>query len=152
MIAQGYGQILAVSPDGTRLVTDRDAGAQPFAAGPRSQEVVVWDLTTGRELFQLRGGFAGGPAAPLQATFSPDGRRIATCSATRVGTTYSAGHSLPKDAEVKLWDAATGDELGCLARDVDATLLSFSPDGHRLIACGPSSIRVWDATPLPEKQ
>src|SRR5262245_46731035 len=131
MIAQGYCQMLAISPDGTRLVTDRGVGAEPFSKGPRAQEVVVWDLTTGRELFQLRGSFAGF-TNDLQATFSPDGLRIATCSATRV---RFGGRGIPKNAEVKLWDAATGDELGCLARDVDATLLSFSPDGHRLIAC-----------------
>jgi WD40 repeat protein len=67
--------------------------------------------------------------------FSPDGRRIVSCSA---------------DQNVKLWDASAGQEIRTLhqpdERDVlFQSIVSFSPDGKRIIGCLYSAILVWDA-------
>src|SRR5262249_25424644 len=97
---------------------------------------VVWDVEEGKELYRLEGH-----SRPVSAfAFSPDGRRIA--SAVRRG----------KNAEVKLWDAATGREMLSLKAEHDSTLaalgLSFSQDGHRLTLSGNGQpIATWDATP-----
>jgi tetratricopeptide (TPR) repeat protein len=69
------------------------------------------------------------------ATFSPDGRRLATAS---------------DDFTIKLWDTATGGEVFTL-RGHTATVMSlaFSPDGNRIASGGlDHTARVWDATPL----
>jgi WD40 repeat protein/DNA-binding SARP family transcriptional activator len=67
----------------------------------------------------------------FDATFSPDGTRIATAS--REGT-------------AKVWDAATGEELLTLPRHTSIVLaVAFSPDGTRLATASPDYMaRVWD--------
>ncbi len=105
-----------VSPDGKRLAS----------AGSDSQ-TVVWDASTGRELFRL----TGHSHSVNTVRFSRDGRLIATGSA---------------DDLVKLRDAATGRELLTLyGHTRDVTALAFSPDGKRIATAGKDrTIRLWD--------
>jgi WD40 repeat protein len=88
----------------------------------------VWDAQTGKELFIIQGG---------GAAFSPDGSRLA-----------SAGGEW-----LKVWNTQTGEELLTLKVHTGGVgNVVFSPDGHRLAGVGwDGSVRIWDATPLPEK-
>jgi WD40 repeat protein/serine/threonine protein kinase len=74
-------------------------------------------------------------AAVLCATFSPDGRRIA---------------SSDQDGWVKLWDGKTGENvLRFRAHQEHARSVAFSPDGRRLAtASWDGTIKVWDAQAL----
>jgi WD40 repeat protein len=66
--------------------------------------------------------------------FSPDGKRL-------------AGVGLGRGSELRVWDAATGQELFS-AREATSMLrgVAFSPDGKRLAAWGGGGlIRLWDA-------
>jgi WD40 repeat protein len=73
--------------------------------------------------------------------FNPDGRRLATAS---------------HDRTVKLWDAATGQEILTLKGHAgEVAALAFSRDGLHLASAGMDHmIRIWDAAPLapPKKE
>ena len=75
-----------------------------------------------------------GHGAPVHCVaFSPDGDRLATGS---------------EDNTVKLWDAATGEEIMTLRGHSDTvSCVAFSPDGDRL-ATGSwdNTAKLWDGT------
>ena len=110
------------------------------AGGPsRSKEyatsaVVIRDATTGRVVHTL----TGHSADVVSATFSPDGRRLATAS---------------YDRTIKLWDTATGQDVFTLrGHTAGVVSLAFSPDGNLLVSGGiDNTARVWNATPLPSR-
>ncbi|HTU17808.1 MAG TPA: protein kinase, partial [Gemmataceae bacterium] len=116
---------VSFSPDGRRL------------ASVMSHSVSVWDAATGQELLTIKGSTRIKASMTLIDTvwgvsFSPDGRRLA----------LSGG-----DGRVRVWDAATGQELLTLKGHTDAVFgVSFSPDGRRLASAGEDrTVRVWDA-------
>jgi WD40 repeat protein len=131
--------VLAFSPDGSRLAVGAGVEAKRFLT---ATQVKVLDVATGRELAVMQGG-----ARPVKdLTFSPDGTRVAAS----VGARDARG--LQVDAELWVWDAATGKKLLDIHRSratVDS--LTFSPDGTRLAGCetphlgkDPPQRRVWD--------
>jgi hypothetical protein len=73
--------------------------------------------------------------------FSPDGKRIA-----------SGGH----DKLIKLWDAEKGTEIGSLSgpRNSSIGMVSFSPDGQRILSIAANVAEVWNvdqAKPIPKQ-
>jgi WD40 repeat protein len=70
--------------------------------------------------------------AVMALAYSPDGRRLASASV---------------DHTVRLWDAASGEELGGLRGHQDCvTAVAFSPDGRRLASASrDDTVRLWDA-------
>jgi WD40 repeat protein len=119
---------LVFSPDGKTLATATGA----------DRAIYLWDLDARAVRCALVGhgdGQFGGVA------FSPGGRRVAT----------AVGH------EVKLWDAATGQEVLTLPlpelapnRPSGVRALAFSPDGRTLqAAIHDGTCIAWDAPPVP---
>jgi WD40 repeat protein len=150
---------IALSPDGKRLA----------AVGRDKDTLQVWDAATGEELRTMKSP----KGAAYSIAFSPDGTRLTTAGGgyglvqvwdavggkvlltietdfnvadvafSPDGTRLAAGGM----TGLKLWDAATGQELASLptrARMVNS--VAFSPDG-KLLAAGGSWDRqaeVWD--------
>jgi len=119
------GQVVSArfSPDGRRVLTTSYRSTTNASNADNTTE--IWDARTGRGVAVLRG-------VGTSATFSPDGRLVATGDA-------SGG--------VRLWDARTGWPAGTLKghtafiRDVQ-----FSPDGRLVVtASSDATARVWDA-------
>lgn len=131
-------QAPAFSPDGRLLVTSTsrlaDPGVPESAAPAGTQgSTCVWDALTGQPLTTLlRHG-----AAVRYAAFSPDSRRLLTCS---------------EDRTARIWDARSGQALTPPMRHPNRVSHGeFSPDGGRVVtACSASSraalgARVWSA-------
>lgn len=134
---EGFGsprnKIVVLSPNGQWL-----AAGHAF----HSSTIKVWDVNRPeRELYAL----AGHGAPILGIAFSPDSRRIATC--TRLG--YLTGEA---GGETKLWDTETGQEL--LTLPGAARNIVFSANGTGLIAesgdtlSGDIRVQRWDASRL----
>lgn len=112
---------LAISPDGTRLVTGAD-----------DNTAVIWDANDGSALATLKGH----KDSVWQVAFSPDGRRLATASG---------------DETVAVWDVATATRLYSLTgHRAQVQGVSFSPDGELLISGSwDGDVGVW-STALSE--
>ncbi len=126
---------LAFSPDGGRLATVAFPTAPPGVAA----EVVLWEVSGGRELGRLA-------APPLVASlaFSPDGQRLAlAANEPRPGEQFSK--STP--AQLRLYDLNRKEELlRLLVSNGLVTALAFHPDGQTLAAVGYNTgeVRVVD--------
>jgi WD40 repeat protein len=153
---------VAFSPDGRRIASANSAEESIGpGGGVTPREIRVWDAATGAQLLALREGvipFFSFPLPVLSLAFSPDGRRLAAEGARATGQAALLGGMSRGD--IKVWDAATGQELLSLkGHTVGVWSLRFSPDGQRIVAgCGEGTsrnkfgeIKVWDAATGQEK-
>ena len=108
------------SPDGKQIVT---AGRNQVSAQPTP--ACVWNAETGEVIRELAGN------APRCATFSEDGRWIAT-----------GNH----DGVVRVYDAHTGNPIRTMLGHQDLiSAIAFDPSGERLATSGgDATVRVWD--------
>ena len=107
--------LLALSPDNKMLVA---------VAGDDSKLIIVWEVSTGRILHK----FSGHKMWPMALAFSPDSRTLAS-----------------SDGTVKLWNAATGQELLTLGWRVSSTDSYYvSPNGKWLASENNKAINLWD--------
>jgi WD40 repeat protein len=120
-----------------------DGEVETLATGGEDKTVKLWKvLPAGRRagdrawvvhqpVFTLRGH----TETVRALAFSSDGQRLATVSSNEAQT---AG-------EVKVWDAASGQELLTLRQN--GTEISFSPDGRWLAVGGPDGVTLYDGSP-----
>ncbi len=108
---------LAFSPTAPLLASTGPAG-----------DLLVWDLTAGREVRSLRTH----QGSILDVAFSPDGTTIATAGA---------------DHTIRLWDSTTGREKGAAltGHTAPVQVLAFGRDGRTLASAGDDhTVIVWD--------
>src|SRR5262249_39141561 len=106
--------------------------------------ITVRDAQTGQPTLTLKGH-----TVPIcSMAFSPDGQRLASGG----GGQKSGGVNVGDRAELKVWDAQTGQDLLSLpvANSTVIKCVAFSPDGKRLASAtgpltNPGEVKVWDA-------
>jgi WD40 repeat protein len=116
-------------PPGVPLAFSSD-GRLAVVAG---QALVVWDRAGGKERCRLE---SADPAADaMVAGFSADGSRLVSL----------------RNKYMRLWDTATGKELGRFYDDLGLVTVAVSPDGRRALSGGAldGTVRFWDLTNIP---
>lgn len=119
------------APDGRVLLTASDRIAQ------------LWDLETGRQIRR----FVGHTGPICVANFSPDGKWLLTGAGSGADP-----EGVSNDETVRLWDAATGDEIRRFEghRDFVRTA-NISPDGKRVFTVsGWHNGRLWNVASREE--
>src|SRR5262249_49195227 len=130
---------VALSPAGRNLAVGsfvREGYSDEGNQADRPGEVLLWDLTAGKELRRLRAHTGG----VTTMGFTPDGKTLATAGGF--------------DKTIILWDVAAGKERAILKRHTEPIRsLAVSPEGKTL-ASGDwkGTIKWWDVATGKERQ
>lgn len=117
-----FGEVFTASADPTARFVQSPSGALLCVTG---RLPALLDARSGERLTDL----AGQEGGVLEATWSADGKRLATAGA---------------DGTVLVWDAATLTPLA-LADGAIGARMAFSPDGSKLLTASPKGGTVIDA-------
>ena len=122
--AELHGTVISValSPDGTRLVTGGVYFPPTVEGGPGDiAEAILWDVATGEKLRIL----FERAASVTSVAFSPDSMQVFTSS-----------------NKAELWDAGTGVLLSTFASSGD--WVAFTLDGSQVLFGGSGGAGLWD--------
>ncbi|MEP6973525.1 MAG: WD40 repeat domain-containing protein, partial [Actinomycetota bacterium] len=104
------------SPDGTRLVV---------SAGHNGGDQIVWNIEEGR----------------VERTIHADDSGLFWADISNDGATLVTGG---QSSGVRLWDLATGDQMGSAFTIGAVNTVDLSPDGQTLVAAGRGQVIMWD--------
>jgi WD40 repeat protein len=121
-------QIPLHSPSSMKISAD---GRTLAVSSSDSPEIVLWDLTAGRQRLTL----SGHTAKVMQMAFAPDGHSLASATAT------------VSDSPIRIWNVATGRLRRRIANSgAGFQALAYSPDGSFVAGASPheKAVRIWD--------
>ncbi|MDR1635708.1 MAG: caspase family protein [Treponema sp.] len=130
---------VAFSPDGKTILS-----------ASADYSLKLWDAATGREIrtfsgrsFYDKSSTTGHSNNVNSAAFSPDGKTIVSGS----GSDYEVHGEFSRDNTLRLWNAATGQELRVLSGHSSFVLsVAFSPDGRTIVSgSADKTVKLWDA-------
>jgi WD40 repeat protein len=127
----------AYSPNGKQIVT---AGCERIDHSSCLEgSARIWDAATGQKVRTLNDHID----AVNSAAFSPDGKQIVTAGCDR-----KHWPSVCEEGSVRIWDAATGQEVRQLSGHTGVVLsVAYSPDGKQIVtASDDQTARIWDTT------
>lgn len=138
---------VAFSPDGTRIASSNECERGYRNSGnftDHENVLKLWDVASGQDLRT----FVGHEDNVNCVVFSPDGKLIASASGSRHHEDREDRDDSIRDNTVRLWDAASGENLHTLTGHKDAVnSVAFSPDGKQIAsATGYGEIKLWDTT------
>jgi WD40 repeat protein len=112
------------------------------------RDLVLTELIGGKQVCKLRPARPAEESQPADAdileapfAFSPDGKTLATNSSRQ---RHEGQRYWRDNYALRLFDAATGDELRRIPLDRWCGAIAISPDGKRLAAAGLQAVRMWD--------
>jgi WD40 repeat protein len=112
---------------------------QILASASRDGTIILWNSTTGQPVSSL---LQGHPGSVWRVAFSPDGQTLASAGCAQV-----TAHGNCEQGEIRLWDVATGRQLGqsFVGHQDVAWAIAFSPDGNKLASSSrDGTIILWD--------
>ncbi len=130
--SQTWVVAVAFSPDGNLL-----------ACRGENSGIGLWQVATGKQIRRFGMGplkiplsRTGSDTWAFRVAFSPDGKTLAAASGDLTG----------QDSEIRLWEVATGKELGRFGGHKGAVrAFAFAPDGKTLASGGADrTVRLWE--------
>jgi eukaryotic-like serine/threonine-protein kinase len=142
---------LAFSPDGGRIALAGVVSEQPNQAGGKSEQLIVWDTATGKDVLTVAD-------TGRSVAFSPDGKCLATSSCILMKNPATKGWMGPITDGIRILDARTGAVIKKFAPwrlhrgggrtwqvNTDDCRITYSPDGKWIASLRGNDIVMWEA-------